>query len=121
MELEWEEVRKIISEGIYIGFDLMYINKLSGGLKVEGGGSKESGKVELLNLNYMFFEVLFVLSEREEGGDDDDEEVMVLLVVVKFVNIKLSDYRELYVWLSSYLEILMEKEMDGILVMVFDV
>ncbi|KAK4661712.1 hsp90 co-chaperone Cdc37 [Podospora pseudopauciseta] len=119
-ELEREEARKITSEGIHTGFDSTHINKSSGGSKAEGGGGKESGKVELLNPNYTPPEALPAPSEKEEGGDDDDEEVTASPAAVKFANIKSSDYRESHAWLSSHPEILTEKETDGILVMAFD-
>lgn len=93
VDLQKQEGKKIMSEGLCMGFDSFYVVKVEVGdkeKKVGGFGMS----VELLNLN--FLGLMLELLGQFMMFLDDEEEVEVLFVGKKFVVIKLNDFVESY-------------------------
>lgn len=116
-ELERQGSMKITSESYHVGFDKSYVDKVKPGEK-----SKENTKVELLNPKHNLDKTNSDNSTEAilDVPNEGDEEVRASPAAKKFAQIKASDYRASYEYISSHPEILQESETNGLLIDAFN-
>lgn len=123
-ELEKEEKSKITSESIHTGFDSSHVAKSA------PSTSKSSSGPELLNPirpspdqsagSDADIEDASILTKAPGNGDSDDEDMEASPMAKKFATIKPGDYRSSLEFISKNLDILAEKNTDGLLVEAFN-
>ena len=112
-ELERQSSLKITSERCHVGFDSSHVNKAKPGEK-----SKENTTLELLNPNCKSDQANPDASTKATVKflGDGDKQIRVSTTAKKFTQIKASEYRAMYGYITLYPEILQESETDGLLI-----
>jgi len=129
-ELEREEGRKITSDSIHTGFDSSSVNKSS----KSSSSKKKAETVEVLNPAALKRDALSAMdggvssgaeADTEEAADkhstnDDDDHVEPTELGKEFSKIKIGDYRGCLQYISEHLDVVAERETDGLLVDAFN-
>lgn len=133
-ELEKEEKTKITSESIHTGFDSSFVSKSTPSSSTAQATKTSSGS-ELLNPARPTLkssdtgQSSGADADIEEGSivtrapinvDSDDEDMQASPVAKKFAKIRFGDYRSSLDFISNNLEVLSEKNTDGLLVEAFN-
>ncbi|KAL1296629.1 hypothetical protein AAFC00_000116 [Neodothiora populina] len=126
-ELQKEEKSKITSESIHTGFDSSFVSK-------SAPSASKSSEPELLNPSRPSLasaetgqssgadgdiEEGSIVARAPANADSDDEDMQASPVAKKFAKIRFGDYRSSLEFISKNLEVLGEKNTDGLLVEAF--
>lgn len=133
-ELEKEERTKITSESIHTGFDSSFVSKAALP-SATANTSKKSPTPELLNAPRAASTTSdkgqpsgadagtdqgSFITKTSSSLDSDDEDMQASPVAKKFAKIRFGDYRTSLDFISNNLEVLQEKNTDGLLVEAFN-
>jgi cell division cycle protein 37 len=118
-ELEKEAKRHITSDDIHTGFD--YSNVAATKAESTSSASKKETTVELLNPSSATSAEPDSGAEADiEQGVNNDDEMEASPLAKKFATIPVGDYKACIEFLSTYPQVLKEKETDGLLVEAFN-
>lgn len=128
-ELEKEDKSKITSESIHTGFDSSHVSKSAPSASNTSSGpellnptrpsitSADSGQSSGADADV---EDGSLLTKAPVNLDSDDEDMQASPVAKKFAKIKFGDYRSSLDFISNNLDVLAEKNTDGLLVEAFN-